>query len=140
MKVLVIDDDKPVRQDWFADVFARFYPDWEVHVAWDADEALEAFKEHEFDLAFFDHDLGPGKNGSQIAYEMLNNPDIYTAPKCVWVHTNNSVGARNIVAHFHSAARGEPPREIPYHVEMFGYHFMRLLKNREEFEQYILRP
>lgn len=108
-QILVIDDTQG-RLDWFQDVLEPLGHD--VRLAYDATQALEQFSESEFDLAFFDHDLGIGMNGSQLAFEVLNNPEDFKPPKAVWIHTSNTVGACNIEAKFNSA-------RIRCHVEPF---------------------
>ena len=131
MKVLVIDDDHS-RQEDFKLLFDKTYPDWEVIYAWDDKQALAAFKEHKFDIAFFDHDLGFGsESGSHIAFQVLSNPKIYKAPKWVWVHSNNSVGARNISAKFDSL-------KIPCVIQGFDHFMLGRLKDREYFEEVYL--
>jgi CheY-like chemotaxis protein len=99
MQILVIDDTQS-RLDWFQDVLEAL--GYDVRLASDADLALDQFRETVFDLAFFDHDMGPGMNGSQLAYHLLNNPEKFKIPKAVWIHTSNPVGVENIAAKFRS--------------------------------------
>ena len=88
MKILVFDDE-PLRQNWFADVFLNLYPNWNLFQAYNGIQALTACSAIEFDLAFFDHDLGMDTlDGSQIAYKLLSE-SVYKLPKRVWIHSNN---------------------------------------------------
>jgi len=130
MKILVIDDDLG-RQEDFKATFDQVYPDWEVTYVYTSAEALEAFTKHTFDLAFFDHDLGwDHHNGSSIAYQVLDDPEKYHAPKSVWIHSNNSVGCRNIHAKFASVG-------IPTEIYAFDHTLIYKIKDRDEFEPYI---
>ena len=80
MRVLILDDQRD-RHDGFMAVFNEIYPDWEIHRAFYAAQALRAFEEHTFDLAFFDHDLGQGyEDGSWVVSQMLYSPEKYHLP------------------------------------------------------------
>ena len=103
-------DDSPQRQSWF--LRSLVSAGHELRQAFDADMALEQFQETRFDLAFFDHDLGPGDNGSQIMFKVLNVPDRYKKPGAVWVQSSNPIGAENIRAKCSSA--GVPCMRLPF--------------------------
>jgi len=124
-QILVI-DDRIDRLDWFSKTLEAF--GYDVRLAPDAESALDQFRETEFDLAFFDHDLGPGLDGSRLAYQVLNSPRRFKWPKAAWVHTSNTVGAENIAAKFRSA-------DVPYHVEPFEV----LIKYPEDFRNTVAR-
>lgn len=126
MRVLVIDDQQYRHQN-FGDIFTRYYPDWEIHQAWNAEEALKAFQEHKFDLVFFDHDLGYGDSGSSIAYQVLDRPGKYKCPGKAIVHSANWNGARNIAGWLE--AGGVP------HLTQEDTYLMRDMRDRPYFEQ-----
>jgi CheY-like chemotaxis protein len=129
MRVLVIDDDEELRRNWFKDVWSAFYPDWDLHLAFNSVGALAVLKTYAFDLVFFDHDLGPGsRNGSEIAFEILSNPEVYNIPKLVWVHSGNPAGVPNIVAKFRSAG-------VPVRAQTFERPMQQLVKDRPRFEK-----
>jgi len=126
MQILVIEDDE-TRQRWLQDTLEKDGHD--VRLADTADIALDQFRETQFDLAFFDHDLGQppprygnrnlptnlrfgDPNGSRILGEVLRNKKFHI-PKFVWVHSANPVGAENIVSKCRSA-------EIPCHAQDYG--------------------
>jgi len=121
MKILVIDDTQS-RLDWFQDVLEPLGHD--VRLAADASLALDQFQETEFDLAFFDHDMGPGMNGSQLAYHLLSHPKKFKSPKMVWIHTSNTVGAENIAAKFRSVG-------IPLKIRSFE----SCMYNKQDFKE-----
>jgi CheY-like chemotaxis protein len=98
--ILTIDDNE-ARQKWF--LRALVSAGHELRQAFDAEMALEQFQETRFDLAFFDHDLGPGDNGSQLAFKIFSDPDRYKKPGAVWVQSSNPVGCQNILAKCKSA-------------------------------------
>ena len=126
MKILVIDDQQ-YRQDNFGDIFDRYYPDWEIHQAWDAKEALTAFQEHKFDLVFFDHDLGYGDSGSAIAYEVLDRPGKYKCPGKAIVHSSSWNGALDIAACLKSGG-------VPHFTQEATY-LLRNMRDRSYFEK-----
>jgi CheY-like chemotaxis protein len=107
MHTLVIDDD-PLRLRWFQDTLER--AGHEVRLADHAEAALDQFREVRFDLAFFDHDLGPPRslrnpvemNGSRLLGAVLNAKR-YMTPLAVWVHSANPIGAENIASKCRSA-------------------------------------
>jgi CheY-like chemotaxis protein len=101
MNILVIDDDS-ARQSWFGTQFQLFKTKHNVSRAFNDLQALELLKSHKFDLVFFDHDLGIGMNGQQIASEILWNEDDYMIPKSVWIHSENPVGVKHIKSIFNS--------------------------------------
>jgi CheY-like chemotaxis protein len=110
LHILVIDDEDDPRLIWFRQTLGDM--GHRVHTAQTADAALDLFREFQFDLAFFDHDLGGRYGGSDIASRVLNDPDTYQCPKSVWVHSMNTQGAQNIASKFRSAG-------IPVIVEWF---------------------
>jgi CheY-like chemotaxis protein len=93
--ILVIDDSAD-RLRWFQDVLEA--AGHNVRLADTAEAALDQVRETQFDLAFFDHDLGPGMNGSQLANQIFNSRRKTKAPKAIWIHTSNPVGVNNIKA------------------------------------------
>lgn len=99
--ILVIDDDS-ARQSWFAHHLGMHMPDAIVHAAFNDLQALTCMRAVKFDLVFFDHDLGIGMDGSQIAYEILQNSDCYNIPSAVWIQSENPVGKKNIASKFKS--------------------------------------
>jgi CheY-like chemotaxis protein len=98
--ILVIDDDGG-RLDWFQKVLEAMGHDLRLAVS--ANSALDQFRETAFDVAFFDHDLGLGMNGSQLAYRIFSSTKRFKVPRAVWIHTSNPVGAKNIAAKCQSA-------------------------------------
>lgn len=101
MNILVIDDE-PARARWFDDHLEPL--GHTVRVAHTPEDALDQLHEGEFDLVFFDHDLGSRDwNGSKIAYHVFMHPKKYNQPRAVWIHTSNPVGAENIAAKCRSA-------------------------------------
>jgi CheY-like chemotaxis protein len=99
-KVLVIDDDLS-RLKWFNEMLKTFECN-DVTLAYNAEEALACFRKEVFDLVFFDHDLGFGMDGSQLAYHILSHTEEFKAPKAIFIHTCNPEGAANIAAKFKS--------------------------------------
>lgn len=100
VEILVIDDDQG-RLRWFQDVLEA--AGHNVRLANTADTALDQIHEMQFDVVFFDHDIGPGMTGSQLAYHIFAFPKKMKRPSAVWIHTSNSVGADNIEAKCRSA-------------------------------------
>jgi len=118
MKILIIDDERH-RHDFFTHVFNELYPDITIDHAWNSFDAERAFRKSTYDVAFFDHDLGDDadtQNGSQIASTILNNPEFFSLPKSVWVHSSNTPGALNIASKF--ASCGIKNRAMPFRNEM----------------------
>jgi CheY-like chemotaxis protein len=111
MKQILVIDDTPIRLMWFQATLEN--PSCKVILASSADAALIWFKETTFDLVFFDHDLGFGMDGSQLAYHILSHPEEFKAPKAVWIHTCNPEGTTNIAAKFKSAG-------IRYYAEAYA--------------------
>lgn len=130
MPILIVEDDE-ARQRWFYDTLEEA-AGYDIRIADSGGTALDQFRETQFDLAFFDHDLGSVTapsyrglaelNGSRLLGEVLNHPKRYYAPKVVWIHSANPVGAENIRSKCRSAG-------IPCHVEDYGSFF----KNPEAF-------
>lgn len=100
MEILVIDDEQE-RLRWFQDILEA--AGHEVRLADTADVALDQIHEVQFDLVCFDHDIGPGMTGSQLAYHIFQYPRKFKTPKAVWIHTSNPNGAANIEAKCRSA-------------------------------------
>lgn len=101
MNILVIDDE-PDRARWFEDQLEPI--GHTVRVAHTPEDALDQMHEVQFDLVFFDHDLGSREwNGSKIAYHVFNHPKKYKRPGAVWVHSSNTPGAENVAAKCRSA-------------------------------------
>lgn len=97
--ILVVDDDSS-RVDWFVHNLEKQY---DVRVAIDAAAALDQLRETKFDLAFIDHDMGPGMNGSELAAYMIKNAKRFKLPYRVWLHSSNRSGASNMESKFVSA-------------------------------------
>ena len=100
-KILIIDDEK-YRQDWLFAAIERGLS-IETRSALDADQALEQMRETQFDLAFFDHDLGYGMNGALLAREVLENPEKYKCPRGIWIHSQDWPGTKHIQSKFTGA-------------------------------------
>jgi len=98
MNILIIDDEE-YRQKWLTDVLEK--AGFVTRSALNAAQALDQMQATKFDLAFFDHDLGNGDNGSQLATIVLTHKK-YKCPTAVWVHSQNWPGARNIASKFKS--------------------------------------
>lgn len=125
MKILVIDDDVTPRLTWFQEVLGS--AGHEVWLAPCSSAALLFLRHLEFDLAFFDHDLGDDTvTGSDIASRILYSPEQYACPKVVWVHSANKNGADNIVSKFRSA-------DVPVYQLDFG----SITKNPDSLLQFI---
>lgn len=101
MKILIIDDEE-YRHDFIGPVLHKAWPGADIYHAYHADRALKLFEEIVFDVVFFDHDLGFGKNGSDIARAVVNDPH-YKKPQMAIVHSLNYKGATSIQSHFTSA-------------------------------------
>lgn len=65
----------------------------QVDVARNYDEAITFLTAHRYDMVLFDHDLGPGKNGMDIAKWVVSN---IQEPFLYYVHSANAVGRINI--------------------------------------------
>lgn len=126
MRVLVIDDQQ-YRQDNFGDIFNRYYTDWYVHQAWNAEEALLGFQEFKYDLVLFDHDLGYGDSGSTVAYKVLDRPGKYKCPGKAIIHSANWTGAQNIAGWLKAGG-------VPHFVQEDTY-LMRDMRDRPYFEK-----
>lgn len=100
LHILVIDDEPTPRQSWFNAHLEEL--GCTVAAAHSSTEACALLREHTFDLAFFDHDLGEDDTGSSIATRILMDPQAYHCPRAVWVHSANPVGALNIASKFQS--------------------------------------
>jgi len=94
--ILIIDDEE-YRQKWLTDILEK--AGFTTRSALDANQALEQMHETKFDLAFFDHDLGYGDNGSQLATQIITHSK-YKCPTAVWVHSQNWRGSQNIATKF----------------------------------------
>lgn len=97
LKVLFLDDDQN-RHDAFRPHCAHV----ELHAVYTAKEAIQKLGEHNFDVAFLDHDLGGdsfvpserGDTGYQVAqYMSRQQPPVVRL--CV-VHSLNPAGSANI--------------------------------------------
>jgi CheY-like chemotaxis protein len=124
MHILIVDNN-PKRLDWFQDVLEPAGHD--VRLADTLDAGLDQFRDCEFDLAFFDHDIidpdqrAPAKityspykgrfNGIRLL-EMIKEADEYTLPKKVWVHGEHPLGSKTLADRCASM-------EIPVHREPF---------------------
>lgn len=100
-KILIIDDEKYRHEYITSLVLAKLFNpgDLAVDSAFNATEAQRLMRDTQYDLVFFDHDLGDySDNGSQIVSALGNSPDYYKLPKAAWVHSMNYAGARNIAS------------------------------------------
>lgn len=111
-RALIIDDE-PYRHPILSKLVESLASD--VDHAFAADSALKMMESVEYDLAFFDHDLGTAEDASWVAGQILWNRDTYLAPKSVIVHSMNLQGAKNIASKFTSA---NVPCEIVNFAEM----------------------
>ena len=69
--------------------------DYQLYIARNYDEAVNALTQQEFDIISFDHDIGIGKTGYDIAkYIVENNIKIKEG---FFVHSSNPVGKFNII-------------------------------------------
>ena len=91
MNILVIDDDV-ARHEWFT---AR-YEKHRIAPATTVDEAKGIIEWDDYDVAFFDHDLGDGGSMIELARWILEKG--FLKHTKIIVHSMNSVGANNIVA------------------------------------------
>jgi len=98
MNILVIEDN-PERIKWFR---TQFNPSDQVWFSIDSKSAIKLISEVDFDLIFFDHDLGGEQNvnssnentGYQVAKYMREKNYNMTAK--VIIHSLNRYGALNI--------------------------------------------
>ena len=65
----------------------------QVDVARNYDQAIEYLSTNKYDMVLFDHDLGPGKNGMDIAKWVTQN---IKEPFLHYVHSANAIGRINI--------------------------------------------
>jgi len=120
--ILIIDDEQ-YRHRWFNRTFKDMELELDIRTAYDADQALEQMRETQFDVVFFDHDLGAGPNGSRLATMVLGDPfgpgdsRQYKWPYNVFIHSLNWNGARNIESKFKSAGVRTFFREISLCIE-----------------------
>ncbi len=122
MKILVLDDEK-VRHDWFKDFFAKEFNDVpvELHHAWHANTARDLMFAHQFDVVFFDHDLGVGcPDGSEAAAMVCDEPQLFNRPRIVFVHSHNPSGADAIQSKFTMSG-----------IECHQFSFMHMTSNRK---------
>jgi CheY-like chemotaxis protein len=93
MIYLVLDDD-PVRLGRFR----GWLRGHKVAFALDADAAIDALQAHgPFDVAFLDHDLGPGATGRTVAEHIAAMPRA-RRPARVVIHSWNPRGAADMHA------------------------------------------
>lgn len=120
--VLFLDDDQN-RHEQFKEVVVNFKK-WAVTYVWTSQDACDACRKSQFDLAFLDHDLGEASilNGSMFTTELLSDNDIL-APKAVIVHSSNEQGARNMVSKFRS-------QRLPAEWHLFHQVLKMLKENR----------
>lgn len=68
--------------------------DYQLYIARNYNEAINALTQQEFDIISFDHDIGIGKTGYDIAkYIVENNIKIKEG---FYIHSMNVVGKKNI--------------------------------------------
>ena len=101
MKILILDDDK-VRHIFFKRNFGHHQL---THVE-TASEAIKALTDDTFDAVFLDHDLGGEtfvdsfgttlNTGYSVAKWISEHPE--KAPKEIYIHSLNPVGAENMQA------------------------------------------
>lgn len=109
---ILIIDDEPWRHRWINRILKNLNDiQLDVRSAYNADQALEQMAETTFDLVFFDHDLGPGLNGSRLATQVLgssygpSSARQYKWPLNIFIHSQNENGAQNIESKFKSRIR-----------------------------------
>ena len=107
-KILFLDDDK-TRQETFKKTFN--IPDTQVDYVEMAEQAINAFKNKIYDIAFLDHDLG-GKifvkevegTGYEVALFIEKMPP-ERRPYQVIIHTHNMAGAHRMYAALKGSVR-----------------------------------
>lgn len=94
MNILFLDDD-PIRHDTFDRVHGKNHTIWHVYTPKRFREVCLA---KEFDCVFFDHDLGTGETGYDLAEWFVQQIKRATIdiPERVFIHSWNSVGAQRI--------------------------------------------
>lgn len=68
---------------------------YQLYVARSYDEAIYALSQKEFDIISFDHDIGVGKTGYDIAKYIVENS--IKIKEGFFVHSSNPVGKFNII-------------------------------------------
>lgn len=68
---------------------------YQLYVARSYDEAIYALSQQEFDIISFDHDIGVGKTGYDIAKYIVENS--IKIKEGFFVHSSNPVGKFNII-------------------------------------------
>jgi CheY-like chemotaxis protein len=100
MKILILDDDL-TRHYYFKQNFSHH----ELTMVVTAYETILKLQEERFDALFLDHDLGGNafvdsfgdeQTGYTVAKWLVSNPE--RKPERIYIHSLNSVGARNIKA------------------------------------------
>lgn len=105
-RVLFIDDERELIKvqgvRYREMVGLRPFTDAEKEVLWgrphvdvvrNYDAAIRCLSAHKYDMVLFDHDLGPGKNGMDIAKWVVEN---IKEPFLYYVHSANAIGRINI--------------------------------------------
>lgn len=121
--VLVVDDSEDRHQTFereFGDVCAVLH-------AFDYDEAVHLLSVSAFTIYMvcFDHDLGLGKSGSDLASFILNELPEDRFPVRAIVHSNNYQGAENIASKLRTAG-------ITTSVRPFSFQMVKQLKKELE--------
>ncbi len=98
MNILFLDDD-PIRHDTFDRVHGKNHT---IHHVYSANRFREVALYKEFDCVFFDHDLGIGETGYDLAkwFVAQIGSGAIKIPERVFVHSWNIVGAEQIVSVF----------------------------------------
>ena len=109
LRVFLLDDD-PLRHEWFT---KQFKGD-RLHLAAEAERAIEMLSENYYDLVFLDHDLLPEhyyaeefddeRSGYAVARFLAERPDRQPVATIV-VHTRNADGALRMVELLRRAGR-----------------------------------
>lgn len=95
MRILII-DDMPERHRLIERLCRKqIKGDLSFFAATNADDAMGALTAERFDLVFFDHDLGHGGTGLDVA--RFVGTVIAIKPSRALVHSSNTVGAAEIV-------------------------------------------
>lgn len=97
MKILILEDELAR-----LNVFKRKLIGHDVDIATEAHEAIAFLEGNDYDIAFFDHDLGGRTNvdvsdkntGSEVARWLSQHP--YRSPKQIVLHSINYWGRKNM--------------------------------------------
>lgn len=104
MKILFIDDEE-YRHQGFKKFFGK-NSNFECTHVYCYDDAVDALRDNQFDIVFFDNDLAgfrSGTDGIDVVKHLLYQLPETQWPKLAWVHSWNHQAARNIASMLKSA-------------------------------------